>query len=64
MRTKKGEPTNKGDTLESINNVLVSNYSLSDIRKLFSSRPNKILTLTIKRENKIFTKKIKLARQI
>ena len=48
MRTKKGEPTNKGDTLESINNVLVSNYSLSDIRKLFSSRPNKILTLTIK----------------
>jgi hypothetical protein len=54
----------KGDTIFKINNRNASTYRLSEIRKIFSSRPASTIVLSIKRANQIMTKKIILKTQI
>lgn len=54
----------KGDIIEKINGKSSSVYRLSEIRKLFSSKPNSIITLQLRRGDMMLVKKIALARMI
>jgi Aspartyl protease/PDZ domain len=54
----------KGDTIFKINNRNATTYRLSEIRKLFSSKPTSMIVVSIKRADQIITKRFALKIQI
>jgi hypothetical protein len=54
----------KGDVIVAINGAPASKYSLSEIRKMLSSKPGTIITLQVKRKTQVFIKKIALKKLV
>ncbi|NOT46572.1 MAG: PDZ domain-containing protein [Acidobacteria bacterium] len=54
----------KGDIIEKINGKPSSAYRLSEIRKMFSSKRNSIITLQLRRADKFLVKKITLTKAV
>lgn len=54
----------RGDKILRINNLNASDLKLETIYSVFNSRPNRKISITIKREDKIIVKRFRLERQI